>query len=441
MNRREFDLRPRTVLASLCLVALLELPCCRVARAQADVEVELQHVKRLYESGRWLELIGEADRSVQGLSQQLGGKVGPALNASLTFAVLKARFAAAAGDLAAAADAIKAAERIYSTRGFQQVVAAMRPADNAATERDDAPVRKYEALMLARNLWLIDARTEVALDRKDWDAAEKLVQYSFQVRRAAGGRSIMLGSRGDESGLLSPDMLLAVSTFEPSRLAAELYVGREQISRARSYLMDAEEEVSVALADAFPPGDERRPGVPEWPTDRRPPLPEQREAMATRARIAMLRGEIEAADGQSDKAEAAFDEAIERWRSAFDEDHPEALPALVGTARLAIARAEEATARRDFKTASTRAAKARRLLEVIERVAEPALAPDGSRVAEIKELSARLAALGSAAVDTAAIETAERAAREALRSISRYKTLGGAAVIRSDDAAAGGGSP
>ena len=102
----------------------------------------------------------------------------------------------------------------------------------------------------------------------------------------------------------------------------------------------------------------------------------------------------------------------------------------MGTVRLAISRAEDATARRDFKTASSRAARARRTLAVIERFAGMALAPDGPRSAEIKELSARLAAMDSSAVDTSSIQAAEAAARESLRSISRFKPLGGAAVVR-----------
>lgn len=418
----------RTALAGFLFLGCLT--STRPAHGQADISVELSHIQRLNDEGRWLEALDETGRLMQGMAKQVR-TIGPLSNSYYTFAVLRARFAAWAGDLDAAEKAIKGADSLGTDLGFRRLLAAMAPPDKDGNEEAKQRRREYEVGILMRDFVLDDAKTGRALAGGDLDEAEALVNTNFQKRRAGGGSGRLLAVREkNERAVISPQKLAAVSTFEPSRLAALLYVKKEQISRARSYLLDAEQAAAAVLRDAFPVDDDGRRMVPEWPTDGSNPSRDQREATRLRAAARQLRGAVEAASGNFESAEAAFGEAIDLWQRGYDQEHPEALPALLGNARLAVERAEQAKERRDVKTAASRAKKAERLLATAGRLMDAAVATASPQRAEWQELTDRTAALDSSSADISALEAAEKAAREALRSLSKYKTPGGPMVTR-----------
>ncbi len=419
---------PRGAFAALVFMACLTGG--RAAQGQADISVELNHVQRLNEEGRWLEALDETGRLMQGMAKQVRS-LGPLSNSYYTFAVLRARFAVLAGDFDAAEKAIKEADGVGTDLGFRRLLAAMAPPEKEGDEDSKQRRREYEVGILLRDFALEDARMLQALEAGELDEAEALVNASFQKRRAGGGAGRLLAVREkNERAVISPQKLAAVSTFEPSRLAALLYVQKQQISRARSYLLDAERAAAAVLSDAFPVDDDGRRLVPEWPTDGSNPSRDQQEATRLRAAARQLRGVVEAAGGNLESAEAAFGEAIDLWQRGYGREHPETLPALLGNARLAIDRAEQAKERRDVKTAASRAKKAERLLGTARQLMEPAIASASPQQAAWQELTDRAAALDSSSADISALETAEKAAREALRSLSRYKTPGTPAITR-----------
>lgn len=419
---------------AVCILALC-LTGNRTAHGQADINVELDHLQRLNEEGRWVEALEETARLTQGMAKQVR-TVGPLSNSYYTFAVLQARFAVRAGDYEAAAAAIKAADAVGSDPSFRRLLASLAPPESDAGEGASQPRRRYEVGVLLRDFALDDARTMLAIGSDSLDEAESAVNGNFQRRRAAGGWNRLVAARDEQSGVaLSPQELAALSTFEPSRMAALLYLKKGQVSRARSYLLDAEQAAAAVLKTAFPPtatNDETDKAAPEWPTDGTSPSTAQREAARLRATVKQLRGAVEAAGGNLESAEAAFGEAIDLWQRSYDRDHPDALPAFLGNGKLAIERAEQATQRRDMKTAAARAKKAERLLATAGRLLEAAAVTNSPQHLEWQELSKQASGLTPRDTDVSGLEDAEQAAREALRSLSKYKTTGTPPTTRAD---------
>jgi tetratricopeptide (TPR) repeat protein len=401
----------------------------QTARGQADISVELNHIQRLSEEGRWVEGLDETGRLMQGMAKQMRA-AGPSLNAFYSFAVLRSRFAVGAGDLQAAEKAIKEADGVASDMAFRRMLAAMAPPD---LKNDDAKQqrREFEANILMRDFALDDAKTMLSIVADQLDEAETLVNANFQRRRNGGGGGRLLAVREkNKQAVVSPQGLAALSTFEPSRMAALLYVKRKQFSRARSYLLDAQKAAAGVISDAFPVDNEER-RLPEWPTDGSPPSSYQREAARIRAALMQVQGAVEAAEGNLEKAEAAFGEAIDLWQRGYDRDHPESLPAILGDARLAVDRGEQAKEKRDVKTAASRGKKAERLLTKARQLLESSAVSASPQRAEWQELSDRVAALDPSSTDVSALDAAEKAAREALRSLSKYKTPGAPNTTRS----------
>lgn len=418
----------RTFFVSVIFVA--GLIGSQTARGQADISVELNHIQRLNEEGRWVEGLDETGRLMQGMAKQMRA-AGPSLNAFYSFAVLRSRFAVGAGDLQAAEKAIKEADGVASDMAFRRMLAAMAPPD---LENDDAKQqrREFEANILMRDFALDDAKTMLSIVADQLDEAETLVNANFQRRRSSGGGSRLLAVREkNKEVVISPQGLAALSTFEPSRMAALLYVKRKQFSRARSYLLDAQKAAAAVISDAFPVDNEGRRLVPEWPTDGSTPSSYQREAARIRAALMQVQGTVEAAEGNLEKAEAAFGEAIDLWQRGYDRDHPESLPALLGDARLAVDRGEQAKEKRDVKTAASRGKKAERLLTKARQLLDSSAVSASPQRAEWQELSDRVAALDASSTDVSALDAAEKAAREALRSLSKYKTPGAPNTTRS----------
>lgn len=399
---------------------------------QADMSVELNHLQRLSEEGRWVEAVNETGRLIQSMAKLKQQRMpAPVANGYYTIVVLRARLAGWAGDLEAAEKAIKEADAIGSDVGFRGMLAAMTPTEQGNDEQAKRLRLDYEAGILMRDFALDDAKTTYALATNAIDEAENLMNVNFQKRRSGGGGLGLVGLRKNgESLVISPQTLAALSTFEPSRSAALLYLRKQQLSRARSYLLDAERTAAEVLGNAFPVDSKGLQLVPEWPTDETPPTTYQREAARVRAAVRQLRGAVEAADGNLEKAEAAFDESLDLWHRGYEQDHPEALPALLGNCRIAVVRAEQAKERRDVKTAASRAKKAERLLATARKLLESSAVTESPQKKEWQELADRVAALDSSSADLSGLEVAERAAREALRSLSKYKTPGAPAIVR-----------
>jgi hypothetical protein len=418
----------------LSLVFVVGLIGSRTAYGQADIGVELDHIQRLDEEGRWLEALEETDLLMQLASKQVraGGQ-----NANLyyTLAVLRSQLAVRTGNFAVAEKAIKEADGLGSDIGFRNMLAAMAPPADDGREATMQRRREYEATLLIRDFMLDDSRALLALATNKLDEAENLVNVNFQRRRAGGGGGRLLAVRElKKFAVVSPRKLTALSTFEPSRQAVMVYLKKQQFSRARSYMLDAKKAAETVLADAFPRGEDGRALVAEWPAGDDPPSLEQREAARLRAIVSELRGVVEAGDGNSESADAAFSQAIDLYRRGYETEHPESLLTLIAAAKFAIDRADQAKQRRDLKTAAARAKKAASLLARADRLMDMSVASQGVARLEFSDLSARIAGLSSSSETLSTMEVAEMAAREALRSLSRYKTAGAVPIARPSSA-------
>ena len=413
-------------LAVVAIAAASSFASHRACLGQANVEVEIEHLWRLHDEGKWLEALDETKPLLALMEKNGADEGGPLADTFLTFCVFRATFASEAGDLEVAREILELIDDLSANRAFTTAVRRARPAegrnnDDAAKKR----LRQYELVVDLRNFYLIDAQIRTALANQDYAAAENLVATSIRARRASGSRAAMLEKKNREGRILSPKQLAELSTFQPHRQATLLYLAKDQSSRAKTYFDNMTEDVEQTIFEAF--HDTSRTGTgdntlcPEWPSGAQPPSVQQREASRLRALTEDTRGRLALAHGDLAGAETAFTAALDYWKQAYGGDHPEAIPAMLGSAEISLKRVREASSSRDAKTYAVRARKAERLLKTAQQVAEPALASASPVFRQIGDLLAEAEELASAStVNFDDLEAAEQAATAALRSMAKF---------------------
>jgi hypothetical protein len=390
---------------------------------QASVEGELQHLKKLYNSGHWLEAIDDTRGLLDGMEKQGTKKGAGYADTYLTFAVFQALLASEAGDLKTAEQTFREIDDRLRDRVFASALAGVRMSPGGGREEAERQ-RQYQLMIDQRAFFLIDSRIRDALARGDYSTAEELIATSLTTRRSSTSYKNLLSEESRRGKVVSPKTLAIVSTFVPHQQSVLLYMCKQEMSRAKTYFDRLAADAEQCLHDAFHDttrGDNARALSAEWPSGTAKPTEEQLDAAWIHAVLEETRGLLAAASHKHEDAESALQESQDFWLRAIGGESAWMLPALLARAESAVDAADAADKKGDPKTAAACARRAERLLSRASLVAEGSLAAESPRRAAVDRLlSEAREFLATAEVNVAGLESAERAAAAALRSMAKF---------------------
>lgn len=390
---------------------------------QASVEAEIDHLRKLYNGGHWLEAINDTRGLLEGMEKQGTKKAAGYVDTYLTFAVFQALLASEAGDLKTAEQTFREIDDRLRDRVFASALAGVRMSPGGGREEADRQ-RQYQLMIDQRAFFLIDSRIRDALARGEYSAAEELIATSLTARRSSTSYKNLLSQESRRGQVVSPKTLAIVSTFMPHQQSVLLYIRKQELSRAKTYFDRLAADAERCLYDAFHDttrGDTARALAEEWPSGTAKPTEEQMDAAWIHAVLEETRGFLAAAHHDHKDADAAFQNSQDFWLKAVGGESAWMLPALLARADSAVEAAGESEAKGDPKTAAACARRAERLLARAALMAEGSLAAESPRRAAVDRLvSEAKAFLATAEVNVAGLESAERAAAAALRSMAKF---------------------
>lgn len=225
----------------------------------------------------------------------------------------------------------------------------------------------------AVNLLMSDLRVRDLINRNELDKALQAITYRPEYSA---------GQASEE-----PKQLIFTDAV-PLGFATNIHLLKGDASRAETYLKRLQTVLS---------------GLPN-------PDPEAQATAAT------LSGRVASLEGRTADAQTDFQAARELLQTAFNGDHPKAIPTLIATAKLSLKTAEAAHGDKDLPLAALSLRNAKTTLDEAKALATRALADQSGLRRELTEVEkAVIAAEESWGRELVPLERAEKAARETLR--------------------------